>query len=99
MQYPTKLPNESSPTTATIKTPTHLKKTKRPSVAAKRKVGVDLSKPRRKRITRPYPASSFQEALGLAQEILKHAPDGKIRRLTFLKLTDRSATSSATHML
>lgn len=56
-------------------------------------------KSKRKRTSRPYPASSLEEALTLGQEILKHAPDGKIRRLTFLKLTDRSATSSATHML
>lgn len=34
-----------------------------------------------------------------SQEIVKHAPEGKIRRLTFLKLTDRSATSSSTTML
>jgi hypothetical protein len=56
-------------------------------------------KERKKRTTRPYPACPFEEALGLAQEILKQAPDGKIRRLTFLKLTDRSPTSSTTQML
>jgi hypothetical protein len=99
MYNPTKSAKESSATTTTIETPRHSKKGKRLNATAKRKSGDDPTKPRRKRTTRPYPASSFQEALGLAQEILKHAPDGKIRRLTFLRLTDRSPTSSATHML
>lgn len=99
MQNPSKLADESSPTTATTETLNHIKKAKRHSVPATRKVRVDLTKSRRKRTTRPHPASSFQEALGLAQEILKHAPKGKIRRLTFAKLTERSATSSSTHML
>lgn len=58
----------------------------------------DGSKARKKRTARTYPAVSFEEALGLAQEILKHAPDGKIRRLTFLKLANRSDTSSSTRM-
>jgi hypothetical protein len=64
-----------------------------------RKKSAKTFKERRKRTVRPYPASSFQEALTLAQEILKHAPDGKIRRLTYLKLADRSGTSSSTQML
>jgi hypothetical protein len=55
--------------------------------------------PRKKRTVRSYPASSFEAALVLAREIVKHSPDGKIRRLTYLKLTERSATSSATAML
>lgn len=59
----------------------------------------EQEKTRKKRTARPYPASSFEHALVLAQEIVKHAPEGKIRRLTFLKLTDRSSTSSSTTML
>lgn len=76
-----------------------MKNATRGKLRPKAKKVTDASTARRKRTTRPYPASSFEEALALAQEILKHAPDGKIRRLTFLKLVDRSATSSATHML
>jgi hypothetical protein len=90
---------ESSPTNGTTESPPASKKIKRRTVAAKRKKEVKLSKGRRKRTSRPYPACSFEDALRLAQEILKQAPDGKIRRLTFLKATDRSPTSSATHAL
>lgn len=51
------------------------------------------------RSLRSYPASSFEDALTLGQEIIKHAPEGKMRRLTFCKVTNRSATSSVTRML
>lgn len=77
--------------------------TPRPKVSisrnSPRKAAAKPVKERKKRTVRAYPASSFQEALVLAQEIVRHAPDGKIRRLTYLKLTDRSGTSSSTQML
>jgi hypothetical protein len=71
-------------------------RSRKPGIASKQN---DKAKGKRKRTSRPYPACSFEDALGLAQEILKQAPEGKIRRLTFLKATDRSATSSSTHAL
>jgi hypothetical protein len=81
-----------------------------PSAASKpavvRAAGKKKAKPlptpsgkRKSRTVRAYPAASFEDALSLAQEIIKHAPDGKIRRLTFCKLANRSATSSSTKML
>src|SRR5262249_53327162 len=46
-----------------------------------------------------YPAAPFEDALVLAHEILKIAPDGKVRRLTLLKAINKSPTSSSTQML
>ena len=54
---------------------------------------------RKARAFRPYPAAPFEDALVLAQEIQKIAPDGKVRRLTLLKSINKSPTSSSTQML
>ena len=53
----------------------------------------------RTRTSRPYPASSFMEALPLAQAIHGYASGQKVRRLTLLKEMDKSPTSSGTKML
>ena len=53
----------------------------------------------RTRVLRPYPASSFREALPLAEAIHRYASGQKVRRLTLLKQMEKSPTSSATQML
>lgn len=58
-----------------------------------------VTKGNRKRHARPYPASSFENALPLANAIQKYASGEKVRRLTLLKQLDKSPTSSATQML
>ncbi len=55
--------------------------------------------PKRTRVIRPYPASSFEEALKLAEAIQKIAPGGKLRRLTLCEQMKISPTSSSTKML
>lgn len=51
------------------------------------------------RKARPYPASSFQDALILGEAIMKHAAGEKVRRLTLLEKMGKSPTSSATQMM
>lgn len=80
--------------TAKPKKATTLKKTK--SKPKRKKKSENSS---RKRIPRPYPASSFQEALPIAESIHKYASGEKVRRLTLLKQLDKSPTSSATQMM
>jgi hypothetical protein len=53
----------------------------------------------RTRSSRPYPASSFAEALPLADAIHEYAAGQKVRRLTLLQQMQKSPTSSATKML
>ena len=57
------------------------------------------AKHKRTRVARPYPASSFEEALKLAEAIQKIAPGGKVRRLTLCEQMKISPTSSSTLML
>ncbi|RYZ76415.1 MAG: hypothetical protein EOP06_31345, partial [Proteobacteria bacterium] len=54
---------------------------------------------KRTRKTRPYPASSFQDALPLAEAIMKYASGEKVRRLTLLQQMNKSPTSGATKMM
>lgn len=54
---------------------------------------------RRTRTSRPYPASSFKEALPLAEAIHGFASGQRVRRLTLLKQMEKSPTSSTTMML
>lgn len=70
----------------------------KPKKRASRK-RVSSSTPERKRTARPYPASSFQEALPLAEAVHEYASGEKVRLLTLLKQLDKSTTSSATRML
>jgi len=52
-----------------------------------------------KRAQRPYPASSFEAALPLAEAIHEHAKGEKVRRLTLLRLIEKNPNSSGTRML
>lgn len=53
----------------------------------------------RSRKARPYPASSFTDALPLGDAIMKHAAGDKVRRLTLLQQMDKSPTSGPTKMM
>ncbi len=53
----------------------------------------------RTRTARPYPASSFNDALPLGEAIMKHAAGEKVRRLTLLSKMDKSPNSGATKMM
>lgn len=53
----------------------------------------------RTRTARPYPASSFSDALPLGDAIMKHAAGEKVRRLTLLGKIDKSPNSGATKMM
>jgi hypothetical protein len=53
----------------------------------------------RARMTRIYPALSFEECLVLAEAIQTHASGEKVARLTLLKAINLSPTSSATQIL
>jgi hypothetical protein len=80
--------------------PANAKKKRSSKKAKKRKKATSKGDgTHRTRTARPYPAGSFEEALPLAEAIQKHASGEKVRRLTLLKLLDKSPTSSATHML
>src|SRR5260370_4786085 len=57
------------------------------------------TKKSRTRLARPYPASSFTEALPFAEAIHKYAAGQKVRRLTLLQQMQKSPTSSVTKML
>jgi hypothetical protein len=57
------------------------------------------NKHKRTRVARPYPASSFEEALKLAEAIQKIAAGSKVRRLTLCEQMKISPTSSGTQML
>lgn len=53
----------------------------------------------RTRATRPYPASSFKDALQIAEAIMKHAAGEKVRRLTLLQKMDKSPLSGPTKQM
>jgi len=53
----------------------------------------------RTRKPRPYPASSFTDALPLGEAIMKHASGEKVRRLTLLQQMDKSPNSGPTKMM
>ena len=57
------------------------------------------AKKKRPRRTTLFPASSFEEALTLANAIQKHAAGQKVRRLTLLDQMQKSPDSSATRQL
>lgn len=54
---------------------------------------------KRSRTARPYPASSFADALSLGQAVMKHGAGQEIRRLTLLEKMDRAPTSGPTKMM
>ena len=51
------------------------------------------------RKARPYPASSFADALTLGEAIMQYAAGDKVRRLTLLQQMDKSPNSGATKMM
>ena len=53
----------------------------------------------RQRQSRPYPASTFKDALPLGEAIMRLASGEKVRRLTLLQQMDKSPNSSTTKML
>ena len=57
------------------------------------------AKSARSRKARPYPASSFTDALPLGEAIMKHAAGEKVRRLTLMQQMDKSPNSGATKMM
>lgn len=82
---------------------------KSPKLTTRKKAGKS-KKPRKKsakmsksaagkRVQRPYPASSFEDALPLAEAIHEHAKGERIRRLTLLKLMEKSPTSGSTRQM
>ncbi|WP_144009642.1 hypothetical protein [Enemella evansiae] len=61
--------------------------------------GANGSSSRKKRTARPFPATSFKEALFLAQAIQKHGAGQRTRRLTLFEALDRSPDSGPTRKL
>lgn len=53
----------------------------------------------RTRTARPYPASSFTDALQLGEAIMKFAAGDRVRRLTLLEKMNKSPNSGATKMM
>ncbi|MDR7057754.1 hypothetical protein J2W70_005155 [Pseudomonas koreensis] len=53
----------------------------------------------RTRRTRPYPASSFEDALSLGEAIMQYAAGEKVRRLTLMQHMNKSPGSGATKMM
>src|SRR2546422_464531 len=69
------------------------------AISVKKVDAKTLGKGKRTRTSRPYPASSFEEAIKLADAIQKYAAGEKVRRLTLLGHLNKSPTSSSTQML
>ena len=88
---PRKATTPSKPTTA--------KSSKPVSKSVGTKAGKTQVAAAKKRVPRPYPASSFEDALPLSEAIHQFASGQKVRRLTLLKQLEKSPTSSATRML
>ena len=53
----------------------------------------------RTRTARPYPASSFTDAMVLAEAIMKFAAGERVRRLTLLQRMDKSPNSGPTKQM
>lgn len=59
----------------------------------------ESSESARTRRTRPYPASSFEDALSLGEAIMQYAAGEKVRRLTLMQHMNKSPGSGATKMM
>lgn len=79
---------------ATTKKPRALKKT-----ATKKRISIKTAPAARARTARPYPASSFLDALTLGDAIMRFASGDKVRRLTLLQQMNKSPTSGTTKMM
>jgi hypothetical protein len=66
---------------------------------AKESLVTNTKKGKRVRRTTLFPAVSFEEALTIANAIQKHAPGGKVRRLTLFDQMSKSPDSGASHQL
>lgn len=75
-----------------------LKSPKAPKVSKTKRRSV-VAEPIRTRQARPYPASSFTDALVLGDAIMQHAAGDKVRRLTLLQQMDKSPNSGPTKMM
>ena len=69
---------------------------KKKSIKAPKAQPVDIAKTRK---ARPYPASSFNDALPLGEAIMQKAAGEKVRRLTLLQQMDKSPNSGPTKMM
>lgn len=93
--------NKKEPQTAEDTTlPPQKKSSKKTGVKTKKKNAKQAKTSSAKtRKARPYPASSFKDALVLGEAIMKHAAGEKVRRLTLLQKMEKSPTSSTTQMM
>ena len=94
--------NESTSSTPSVKPAggslLSSKQTKRPGKTSKKRKKTKSAKTRT-RAARPYPASSFYEAMPLGAAIHQYASGQRVRRLTLLQQMQKSPTSSAAMML
>lgn len=72
---------------------------KKQSVRSKTARAVENGETGRARTARPYPASSFEDALSLGQAIMTLAAGDRVRRLTLIERLGKSDTSSTTRMM
>ncbi len=85
--------------------PSKAKKAKRKRSKAKRVKGAknshvnNESDSARTRTARPYPASSFTDALPVAEAIMKFAAGDKVRRLTLLEKMNKTPTTGTTKQM
>lgn len=89
-----KLHNETPPQEGARK-----EKLKKKSKKAKTAKGSRKKTAEPKRRERPYPASSFEDALAIGNAIITHAAGDRVRRLTLLEKMQKSPDSSATRMM
>src|SRR5262249_20169082 len=75
------------------------KKKKKASKVKKAKSKTPNAAEKNGRAKRPYPASSFEDALPIAQAIQTFASGEKVRRLTLLGQLNKSPSSSGTRQL
>jgi len=57
------------------------------------------SSPKKKRVARPYPASSFEDALQLGKAIMQYAKGDEVRRLTLMGSMGKSPDSGPTRTM
>ncbi|CAJ0900484.1 hypothetical protein R20233_04494 [Ralstonia sp. LMG 32965] len=76
-----------------------VKKAPKKTTVSKRAAAKVSEESGRTRTSRPYPASSFADALVLGNAVMLHAAGERVRRLTLLEKMGKSAASSATKMM
>jgi hypothetical protein len=72
---------------------------KKQSARSKTAHAIEKGATGRARTARPYPASSFEDALSLGQAIMTLAAGDRVRRLTLMERLGKSDTSSTTRMM